>query len=202
MLVFLIGALLVFGGYFVWTGFLKFLEDRGDITADSRRNRQSTATALAQPTFDLGSASGGVGAVRATYTPLPPCQMFEVIVDRAVYRDCPAMDNVQCPQRGTLNYGAEVCVYARSPENPEWYVIDFNPDGSYREIVFMHESVIEAANPTPTPTKTVTPGPTITPLPSTTPLPTFTPTDTPNAEMSPTATPTLTPSRTPSSISL
>jgi len=49
VLIIMIGALMVFGGYYVWTGFLSFLEDRGDITARVTRQAFATATAQSAP---------------------------------------------------------------------------------------------------------------------------------------------------------
>lgn len=198
LLIVIIGALVVFGGYFVWTGFLSFLEDRGDITAQVTREAFSTATARAikpkaSPFFP------------ATFTPLPPCQTFRVSVERAVYRSCPSTDDKQCPRIDSLEFDTEVCVYQRVPDAPEWYVVELNPGGAYRDIVYMHESVLKAANPTPPPSDTPQPLPTVSPLPTTTPAPTtpaapdsaLTPSsgETPSPAP-PDATPTLTPSPT------
>ena len=180
LIVILVGALFVFGGYYIWTGFLSFLEDEGNITAQVTREAQASVTAQAAPAVQLPTLY-----MPATFTPLPPCQWFEVSVDRAVYRDCPSTDNIQCPIRDVVTYGTQLCIYARAPGNPEWYVVELNPGGAFRDTVFIHESVVEAINPTPTITVTFTPLPTVSPVPSNTPGPT-----------SP-ASPTLTPSETP-----
>ncbi|SRR5690554_778617 len=198
LLIVLIGALIVFGGYYVWTGMLRFFEDSGDITAQVTRQARASATAPA--------GSGGLGAlptvpVYATYTPLPPCQWFEVTVERARYRECPSEDSEICESRGSLEMGTRVCVYERSKDNAAWYVVELNPEGAFRDIVYMHESVIKAVDPTPTPTRTYTPLPTITLTPSDTPGPVLTPTptltpsatDTPDPATPPTATPSPTP---------
>ncbi len=188
-----IGALMVFGGYFVWVGFLGFLQDHGDLTAPATRQANDTATAQAAPQVFLPSPF-----MPATFTPLPACQWFKVKVDRAVYRECPSKDNNECPIRETVEYGTELCVYARVPDNPEWYIVELNPGGSYRDTVFMHESVLEAVNPTVTPAPTMTPGPTITPVPTFTPAPTTLPGPTATPTRPPDASPTPTPSLTPS----
>src|SRR5690606_28027777 len=143
--------------------------------------------------------SGGLGAlptvpVFATYTPLPPCQWFEVTVERARYRACPSENNDICEARGSLELGTQVCVYERSKDNAAWYVVELNPEGAFRDIVYMHESVIKAVDPTPTPTRTYTPLPTITLTPSDTPGPVLTPTPT----LTPSATDTPDPATTPS----
>jgi hypothetical protein len=171
VLVVITGALLVLGCYFTWRGILSYLEDRGDITAPVTQEAAASATARAVTALPLPTLY-----VPATFTPLPPCQWFRVRAERAVYRECPSTDNRQCPIREVVTYGTELCTYGRSPENPEWYVIDLNPQGAFRDTVFMHESVLEAVNPTPTPSLTFTPLPTVTPLPSNTPGPAPSPT--------------------------
>lgn len=194
LLIIVVGALVVFGGYYVWSGFLSFLEDQGDLTAQVTREAMSTATAgsvFQPPAFPTSYQL-------ATFTPLPPCITFVVNVERAVYRECPAQDNTECPVIDVVPEGTEFCVYARVSSNPEWFVIDLNPGGAYRDIVYMHESVIEALNPTPTPTATFTPAPTITQLPSSTPTPTLppSPSHTPDPAQ-PSLTPMPEPSNTP-----
>lgn len=193
MLIIVVSALIVFGGYFVWTGFLSFLEDQGNITAQVTRQAYSTGTAQSE------STRRPTLYMPVTFTPLPPCQMFTVKVESAVYRSKPCQDNIECPRVDSMPYGTEVCVYSRVPNNPEWYIVELNPGGAFRDIVYMHESVIKAANPTPTPTLTFTPLPTISLTPSNTPPPTVEPTmtDTVNPATPPTPTPTLTPSPTP-----
>lgn len=198
MLIMVVGALLVFGGYYVWMGFLDFMEDSGNITAPVTRQAFATATAASRPIFPTAFVPP------ATYTALPPCITFRVNVERAVYRECPSQDNRECPIRDVAPYGTEFCVYARAPGNPEWYIVELNPGGAYRDTVYMHESVIEPVNPTPTPSMTFTPLPTISPTPSFTPSPTVitTPTDTPDQTISPSPAPTLPASETPAKITI
>ncbi len=182
VLVVVIAAFLVFGGYFVWTGLLNFFEAQGDINHNITQVARSTETAEARPTATRPYFP-------VTFTPLPPCQTFVVDVESAVYRECPSKDNTKCPVRDTVPYGTELCVYARAPENPEWYVVELNPGGAYRDIVYIHESVVEAANPTPTPSLTFTPAPTVSPAPSSTPT---APSEPANPTASPGAVPTPT----------
>jgi hypothetical protein len=184
-LVVAVGAFIIFGGYYVWTGFLSFLEDQGNITAPSTRASNASATAEAAPRRPTLFYP-------ATFTPLPSCQWFEVVVERANYRACPSEDGRECPRIDSMDIGTEVCVYSRAPENPEWYIVELNPEGAFRDTVFMHESVLEALNPTPTVTNTFAPLPTITPLPSPSLTPTLPvpPTETPDP-----ATPTPTPGK-------
>jgi hypothetical protein len=40
-------ALIVFGGYFVWTGFLRFLDSRGSITYQTTQTAVASATSAA-----------------------------------------------------------------------------------------------------------------------------------------------------------
>jgi hypothetical protein len=191
-LIVLVGAMVVFGGYFVWMGFLDFLDDQGDITAQSTRDISASATARAAPPPVFSSPY-----LPASFTPLPPCEWYTVRVDRAVYRECPSQDNTQCPILNTVEYGTEFCVYSRVPNNPEWFIVELNPNGSYRNTVFMHESVLEPVNPTRTPAPTVTPGPTLTLLPSSTPAPTLPPSPTPEPTQPPDVSPRSTPTPTP-----
>jgi hypothetical protein len=192
-------ALLIFGGYFVWVGFLNFLEDQGDITVEITRRAENTATAEAAPAVSLPTQF-----MPATFTALPPCIWFTVNTERAVYRDCPSKDNNQCPIRDIVTYGTEMCVYGRAPQNPEWFIVELNPNGAYRDTVFMHESVLDPVNPTPTITLTLTPPPPSSPTsfpteaPSATPAPTQPPL--PDVSLTPVL-PTITPLPTRNTIS-
>ncbi len=212
MLIVLVGALFVFGGYFVWRGFLSFLDDQGNITAQITREAFASATARSAPVENLPTLY-----MPPTFTPLPPCQWFKVDVERAVYRECPSQNNRDCPIREVIPYGTELCIYSRAPGYPEWYVVELNPDGAYRDTVFIHESVIEPLHPTPTPSQTFTPLPTVTPAPTFTPSPSVPPSDTPRPSAtstpttrplsptvppSPTPTPSLTPSPTSFEVSI
>ncbi len=199
ILVVVIGACVVLGGYFVWRGLLDFVASRGNITAEVTQQAVATATARAQSPILRPTLY-----VPATFTPLPPCQWFRVKVERAVYRECPSTDNEQCPIRDVVPEGTELCVYGRVPDVPEWYVVELNPGGAYRDTVYMHESVLEAVNPTPTPTVTMTPLPTVTPTPSPSPQPTLPPSPSPTYDprLSPTPTPSVTPSPTPPQVEL
>ncbi|RPJ01776.1 MAG: hypothetical protein EHM39_02820, partial [Chloroflexi bacterium] len=73
LLIVMVGAMVVFGGYFVWMGFLDFLEDQGDITAQSTRDISASATARAAPQVVLPSPY-----LPASFTPLPPCEWYTV----------------------------------------------------------------------------------------------------------------------------
>jgi hypothetical protein len=104
--------------------------------------------------------------------------------------------------------GTIICVLQRE-SGTEWYSIDLNPSTRRLDLAYMHESIIEAVNPTltpsitPTPSNTVSPAPTVTltptPIPSATatlfPSPTRDPrlTNTPLPTLTPTFTPSVTP---------
>lgn len=196
MLIIVVGGLLVFGGYYVWTGFLSFLEDRGNITADVTRQAFSTATAQA-------ATMPPTAFVRISATPLPPCQYFRTTVN-AKLRECPAVDDINCPHREIVPPGTELCVYSRARENTEWYVVELNPGGAFRDIVYVSDTVVEPVNPTPEPTDTLTPLPTITltPTPAVPTPPPATPTDTADPSLTDTPAPTITPSPSPPVVTL
>ena len=99
--------------------------------------------------------------------------------------------------------GETVCVIAKEA-NTEWYVLDDNPLTRRLEPVYMHEDIIRALNPTPTPTRTFTPSPTTSPSPTFTksPTPTPLPTRRQNTQEAPSITPRPTVTRTPASVQL
>ena len=64
--------------------------------------------------------------------------------------------------------GTIVCVLSREPEpNQDWYLIDVQPRTRRLDAGYMREELIEAVNPTLTPSRTFPPPPTVTPLPAT-----------------------------------
>jgi hypothetical protein len=134
------------------------------------------------------------GANLPTSTPLPTCIDFVVSVPNAIVRQNPS------PNAAILtsySQGEPVCVLGRPSPESEWYFIDMNPRTRRIEPAYMHETVVEAVNPTLTPTRTTTP--TRTPTPTDTPTITRTavvpPTVTTNPDVTdtPSPTPTLTP---------
>ncbi|GIK62814.1 MAG: hypothetical protein BroJett018_06080 [Chloroflexota bacterium] len=182
--VMLIAAILVFGGYMLWTGLVNFLEEGGRKTiAEATEQAHATSTAENRPTL----------IIFPSYTPLPPCQIFFVNVTSANVRECPEFS---CRGKTIVRYEGEVCVYGRA--NPaefpnadapdEWFVVNLTPNDAFPDYGYMHESVLEARYPTARPTRTFTPLPTIT----LTPTPRYT--QTPIA--SPANTETFTPSPT------
>jgi hypothetical protein len=201
-LVFLIAVALVFGVYYVWTGIRDFLRTGGlGITeATQRAAIVTTATVERRVTQQAGAAVEATR--RPTSTPVPECMDFVVNVPVAVVRSAPSTRGDVVVQ---LRQGETVCVVGRASENSEWYLIDSNPRTRALEAVYMHQDIIEAMNPTPTPSRTMTPLPTVTPTfsltPSESPVPTIAPTMTPSPTNDPnltdTPTPTITPSPTP-----
>jgi len=192
----LVGALLVFGGYFVWQGFLGFLDDQGNITAQVTRQAVTTATAqtnLVRPVLPTVY-------VPATFTPQPPCEWLIISAETALSRECPSQSYYRCPVIERLKRGTELCSRGRAPENEDWYVIDTNPDGIYHDYFYVYRWDVAPRDPTVIPSKTFTPLPTVTPLPTFTPsptVPTATPTVTPIPQPTATVTPPPEPSATP-----
>lgn len=193
-LIIVVAVALVFGLYYLWLGLQNYIRTGGLGVAEAtqRANIIETATAdrvLAVPTF----------TPVPSFTPIPECQAFVVSVPSAIVREGP-FPNAAIVD--SLPQGSEICVIAREGSS-EWYLVDTNPRTRRLERAFMHETVIEAVNPTPTITRTPTPLPTVTDIPTLTPSQTFTAAPTlttdPNATATPmlTPTPTLTPSPTP-----
>lgn len=192
-LIFLVGIALVFGGYYLWLGAQNFLRTggKGVVEATERAGIVSTATAQSflptrQPTSPF------------TPTPVPECEPFVVSVPNARVRQSPSEGSATID---SLFQDSEVCVLGRAAPDSEWYIIDQNPASRRLELAYMHESVLQAVNPTPTPSRTPTPLPTITVTPSLTPTPvtptlTPRPTETRDPEITDTPTPTFTPSPT------
>ncbi len=192
-LIFLVAIALVFGVYYLWLGAQNFLRTGGQgvVEATERANIVATATAESVlPTRELTPI--------LSPTPIPECEPFVVIVPNARVRQSPSENS---PIIDSYFENDEVCVLGRAAPDSEWYTIDQNPTTRRLELAYMHESVIQAVNPTPTPSSTPTPLPTVTATPSLTltPVtPTLTPhpTQTPNPATPDTPTPTWTPSPT------
>lgn len=193
-LIFMIAAALVFGGYYLWIGFQNYLRTGGLGVVEATARAELIATSTAQRIASVPSITP-----RPSFTPVPECQNFIVSVPSAIVRTAPASNG---PIMTSLSQGTSVCVLGRE-EGSEWYTIDSNPKTRRLELAYMHETVIEAVNPTPTITRTPTSLPTVTEMPSLTPSITPTPaptatidpdaTDTPSPTPTPTDTPTVTP---------
>lgn len=190
-LIFLLGVALVFGLYYLWLGVRDFMETGGlgIVEATERAVIVETATAAVAPDLQRNSVTP-----RPSNTPIPECADFIVSVPSAIVR---AQPSTSAPIVDSFPQGTIVCVISRAPES-EWYLIDSNPETRRLNAAYMHESVIEAVNPTPTPSNTFTPNPTVTPLPTNSPTtsPSPAPTATRDPRITDTPTPTLTPSPT------
>jgi hypothetical protein len=197
-LVFLVGAALVFGLFYLWQGLQNFIRTGGQGVAEATQRAQvvSSATAVRVTRMESGSQV----TPRPSNTPIPECKDFVVNVPNAIVRDAPASSGAIVT---SINEGEVVCVLEHLADS-EWYVIDRTPGTRRLDLAYMHETVIRAVNPTLTPSITPTPLPTVTPMPSPTrtltptPAPTQRPTATRDLDitLTPTPTPTITPSPT------
>jgi hypothetical protein len=193
LLVFLIGAALVFGLYYLLQGVQTFIRTGGLGVVEATRQAEIVASATQQ------RATRIIAQITAqpTATPLPTCTDFRVIVPSAVVRSAPS------PSAGVVRgfaQGEIVCVLWREPGS-EWYTIDRDRSTRRRELAYMHESVIAPVNPTPTPPPTVTPLPTLTPSITPSELPSATPRAAPiTATAALESAPTLPPPSTPTTL--
>jgi hypothetical protein len=190
ILIIIVGVLLVFGCYALWSGLITYVR-QGDAEARASQEAQAnaTATAAVPPTLAV------LPTFPPTWTPPPPCIDFIVTVDSALVRSCPSES---CGVVHAYPYGEQVCVIRHMGEDSDWYEVELDTRLRSMELGYMHQNVIAAVNPTPIPSQTNTPMPTVTPAPTNTlpptrtPAPTYTPTPThtpdPNA---PTPLPTL-----------
>lgn len=197
-LVFIVAVAMILGGYYLWQGFRAYLQSGGlgIIEATEQARIGATATANRLQTLPQFESSR-----QATFTPVPECKQFIVSVPSAIVRE---RASTSAPIVTSWSQGTRVCMIDRAPTDREWYVVDGNPETRRIEFAYMHESVIDALEPTLTPSRTPTALSTVTPLPTNTitrtpsPIPTATinpratATDTPTL----TATPTITPSPT------
>jgi hypothetical protein len=188
--VFLLGAALVFGLYYIGIGIRDYLRTGGlgVVEATQRADIINTATAV-----QVESREGTATPI-PTFTPIPACTDFTVIVPSAVVRQTPSTD---APPVAQYSLGTIVCVLGRAPGNAEWYLIDTNPRTRRIDEAYMREDLIEALNPTPTPTMTFTPPPTVTSTLTPTATDTALPLPTATLDRNATTTPTLTETPTP-----
>lgn len=183
-LVFLMGMAIVFGGYYLWQGVADFIASGGLGVAEATQR----VTVLDTATAEQIQAQIDRLTPRATWTPMPECIDFVVIVPTALVRELPSTASAVLD---ALPEGEIVCVIGQDPTDSEWYIIDRNPRTTRRiEPGYMFYNIIDALNPTPTPSDTFTPAPTVTPAPAT-PTPTPTVTDTPDPNATHTPVPTL-----------
>lgn len=183
-LVFLLGMAVVFGGYYVWLGVRDFVNSSGILELPTQTVVAQTATAAQIATQQNFTPP-------PTPTPLPTCQDFVISVEAAVVRSAPTTNSQPLD---TWEQNEPVCVMQHQGE---WYLIDLNPRTRRIDTAYIREDLVEAVNPTPTPSNTPTPAPTVTPLPTNTPTETFTPAPTSTPDPDASATPTQTPSASP-----
>lgn len=173
----------VLGCIALWVVSLQVLDiDTANATRAAQEAQQQNITQTSIATINLGPSP----------TPVPECIDFEVDVDTAIMRTCP---DESCQVRQVVYFEQLVCVYSFAettrdyPFGEEWYVIDLNGAGAFRDLVYMHRSVVRPVNPTPRPSLTYTP------LPSITPTPLRSTTSQPLASITPTPQPDETPQR-------
>lgn len=187
--IFIVGVAIVFGIYYVWLGVQNFLRTGGRGIAETTQQAQviTTATARVRPTANLN--------ILPTFTPVPTCLDFVVSVPNAIVREAPSPNGAIVT---SYSQNEAVCVLGRPQPDSEWYTIDMNPRTRRLETAYMHESVIQALYPTPTPTRTPTPAPTLTspPTPTASITPSPRPTETLDPDVTDTPPPTATPSPT------
>jgi hypothetical protein len=190
--VFLVAIALVFGAYYLWTGLSSYLRTGGLGVVEATARAVIVASVTAQEFFEDNPTM----TARPTLTPVPECQPFVVTAPSAIVRENP---NTTAAIVTAFAEGTEVCVLEKLPDS-EWYSIDMQPQSRRLELAYMHESIIEAVNPTLTPSRTPTALPTVTITPSPTPSQTWTPapTQTIDPDATDTPTPTSTPTPTPS----
>jgi hypothetical protein len=185
-LVFVVAVAIVLAAYYLWVGVQNYLRTGGLGVVEATRQAELIVTATADRVQGVPTRTPV-----PTFTPIPACQDFVVTVPSAIVREQPSANAAIVT---SLAAGESVCVLGREGST-EWYTIDSNPRTRLLELVYMHETVIEAVNPTPTPSLTPTPLPTVTPQPSATP--TLSPEPQPTRTLDPDATDTPTPTPTP-----
>lgn len=192
LLAFLLAVALVFGIYYVWQGVQNFMRTGGLGVEEATQRAQIVSTATADRVIQMATSPA---TLRPTATEVPPCTDFRVSVPAGIVREEPSTNGAIATQ---FRQGEIVCVLSHEGE---WYAIDLNPSTRRLDLAYMHESIIEAVNPTLTPSITPTPSDTVTPAPTVTLTPTIRPSRTPSPLPSATRDPRLTntplPSATP-----
>ena len=163
----LLGIAIVFGVYYLWLGIQTFIAT-GVTVVESTQQAVVGSTSTALRIRELESIAP---TLLPSFTPVPDCQDFEVIVREAIVRAQPDTDS---RIEAALPQGTIVCVIAAVP-GADWYLIDENRLTKRLEKVYMHQDIIRALYPTAIPTRTNTPEPTHTPTTTRTPTPTRTP---------------------------
>ena len=195
LLAFVLAIALVFGIYYVWQGLQTYLRTGGLGVVEATQRAVVLSSATAEVVTRIATIAQ---TLRPTATEVPPCQEFRVSVPAGIVREGPSTSAAVAAQ---FRQGDPICVLAKE-EGSEWYTIDLNPETRRLEIAYMHETVIEAVNPTLTPSITPTASNTVSPAPTVTNVPTDRPTRTatglPNPTRDPRWTDTPLPTVTPS----
>jgi hypothetical protein len=181
-LVFLVAVAVVFAAFYLYQGAQNFVRTGGLGVSEATSRAQIVDTATAQQSGLAATRSPSTQ--RPSLTPIPECIDFRVIVPNAIVRAGPSESSAVL---GGLSQGEVVCVLGRQ-EDSDWYEIDQNPETRRLDLAYMNEVVIEAVNPTLTPSLTSTPLPTVTAAPTDTPSLTPIPSNT----AAPTRTPRVT----------
>lgn len=189
-LVFLLGVAVVFGVYYLWLGVRDFAAEGLD-QIDQVTQQAAIVITSTQQQIEIQATQAQITSL-PTFTAIPDCQEFQVVVDRAIIRNAPstAAGVLDSAEQGDI-----LCVIQPDPRDTEWYLLDLNPDTRRINEGYIFGNLVEALNPTPTPTQTFTPAPTVTPMPTLTPS--TTPTPAPTLTLDPNATPTPTPTDEP-----
>lgn len=192
-LVFLLAIALVFGSYYLWIGVRGFLATGGLGIVEGTQQAVATETATAFVFAQSRRETEEGITPLPTFTPIPECIDF-VTTARANVRVSPDTSGLVVE---VLEAGAPICVLQPHAVATDWYMIDLNPQSRRINEAYIFGEIVEALNPTPTPSMTFTPAPTVTPMP--TDVPTISPTPRPTATPDPdwTDTPTPTPTATP-----
>ncbi len=150
--VILLGIAIVFGIYYLWVGLRNFMASGASVVESTRQAIvQDTATAVRIHELEVSAPTP-----LPSFTPVPPCQEFGVIVREAIVRAEPSTNSRIVD---ALKEGETVCVITKLPDS-DWYLIDRNALTRRIDRVFMHQAIVRALHPTETPTVTLTPTPT------------------------------------------
>ena len=161
--VILLGIAIVFGVYYLWLGIRTFITT-GVTVVESTQQAVVGSTSTAMRIREI---EANAPTLLPSFTPVPACQDFEVIVREAIVR---AQPDTNSHIEAAHPQGTVVCVIAAVP-GAEWYLIDENRLTRRLEKVYMHQDIIRALYPTATPTRTNTPAPTRTPTQTNSPAP-------------------------------
>ncbi len=165
----IVAVLFVFGGYFIWRGFLSWADANFSFTAPSPAApsiSNSAKTVTAQTNVIAQTMT-----FAARPSPTSSCQQFRVKVLRARVRECPkdTCNTIALPEQGAV-----FCVYRLAPQTTDWYEVNLKPDDPIGELGYMSVSVLSPVNPTPRPSPTLNLA-TVTLVPTPSPSPSFAP---------------------------